>query len=52
MDSWCVQKLIRLHDHDVWSLVASYTEWAIAFAVATVEASPDDWPYHLEERTY
>lgn len=49
MDSWCVQRLIRMHDHDVWSLVASYTSWHIAFAVAQVEASPDEWPFHMPE---
>jgi hypothetical protein len=52
MDSWCVQKLIRVHDHDVWSLVGSYADWDFAFAVAQVEASPDQWPLRFEERTY
>ncbi len=52
MDSWCVQQLVVVGDHEVWGLVAAYTTWAVAFAVALVEASPDTWPFGIEERTY
>jgi hypothetical protein len=49
MDSWCVQQLVEINNHEVWGLVAAYTSWAVAFAVAQVEASPDEWPFHIRE---
>jgi hypothetical protein len=48
MGLWTVQRRLVLEDHVVWSYVASYNSWHIAFAVAQVEASPDEWPLHKD----
>lgn len=49
-DDWHVQSEVELHGHRVWMLVASYSTWDIAFAVAEVEASPDAWPLRMSDR--
>lgn len=49
MGDWCVQKLVQIGEHQVWSLVAAYTSWHIAFAVAQVEASPNEWPFYIRD---
>jgi hypothetical protein len=48
MNQWCVQRRVVIDNHVVWAYVASYDSWHIAFAVAQVEASPDEWPYHKD----
>jgi hypothetical protein len=48
MGYWTVQRRIIVNNHVVWSYVASYSSWPIAYAVATVEASPDEWPFHKD----
>jgi hypothetical protein len=48
MGYWVVQRRVEVDNHPVWEYVASYGTWAIAFAVAQVEASPDEWPFHRE----
>ena len=52
MGYWCVQRRMELNNHVVWEFVNAYTEWITAYSVAMVEASPDVWPFHMEERTY
>lgn len=48
MGSWCVQSLIRHEEHEVWYHVGAFDTWSTAFAVAEVEASPDEWPFFME----
>jgi hypothetical protein len=46
---WCVQRRKVIDNHPVWEYVAGYSSWSIAFAVAQVEASPDEWPFYFRE---
>lgn len=49
-DAWCVQSLVAMDNHEVWYLVGAFDTWQVAFAVAEVEASPDVWPFYMEEK--
>lgn len=52
MGYWTVQRRITIDNHVVWEYIGSYTSQPIAYAVALVEASPDDWPFHIREMDY
>lgn len=48
MGYWCVQARTLVKGHPVWQYVGAFDSWAVAFAVAEVEASPDTWPFYME----
>lgn len=46
--AWCVLTFIEHNNHEVEYLVGTYDSWLVAFSVAQVEASPDQWPFYME----
>ena len=48
MGYWCVQRRIHESGLALWSYVGAFDAWSTAFAVAEVEASPDEWPFYME----
>lgn len=49
-NSWCVSQQIEMNGHVVWGYVGAFKTWAVAMAVAQVEAGTDGYPYFKEDK--